>query len=235
MGKERKALARLLDSQGKAPGVLPSLPPRRLSLSRSVSDVVKFLDASAEAHGKDVWVEKTPRHVFHARRIGRLVPGSICIHVVRRGEDVVASIVDRARKYPGRFPRQSDPAYGIRQWNQSLQATAAALGGPGHAIVFYQSLASELEATVQALCEITGLPFESGMLTPADRSSFAGDDEAWKSQVNQPVEPAASKFNLLFNADERSRIAALLRSDLFDDLSRQAQKTRGGIIVSGVD
>jgi len=232
-GKERKALARLLPSQTAAPGRLPVLPPRRFSLSKSLSDVTAFLDGLAEAHGKDVWVEKTPRHVFHARRIRRKVPGSLCIHMIRRGEDVVASIVDRARKHPDQFPRQADPAYGIRQWNLSMRATESSIQDPGHAVVFYEDLVTSVERTLKALCTIMGIDFEVGMLTPADRTSFTDPGEEWKSQVGGPVEKAASKFEKLFDEGDRNRITETLKTDLFEDLKRKASKTPGGVLSSG--
>ena len=179
-GKERKALAKLLASQSGAPAPFPGLPPRRYSLSHSLADVAGFLDGLAHAHGKDTWVEKTPRHVFHASRIGRAVPGVLCVHMVRDGRDVVASIVDRGKKYPERFPRQADPGYGIRQWNRSMRATEVAVEEPGHAVLFYESLVAGVERTLRAICRVAGLDFEAGMLAPADPSSFTGADEEWK-------------------------------------------------------
>ena len=234
-GKERKALARLLNSQAGAPGEFPPLPPRRYSLSRSLADVVGFLDALAEAYGKHTWVEKTPRHVLHARRIRRAVPGALCIHMVRKGQDVVASIVDRGKRYPERFPRQADPSYGIRQWNQSMRATEAALKGPGHAVVLYESLVAALEPTLQTLCGIVGLDFEAGMLTPADRASFTSTDEGWKSQVNGPVEMASSKFEKLFDEGTRARITERLERDVFQRLQEQALERPGGVLFSKPD
>ena len=234
LGKERKALARLLSSQQAAQSQLPSLPPRRFSLSRSLPDVAAFLDDLARAHGKDVWVEKTPRHVFHARRIQRAVRGAIPIHVVRRGEDVVASIVDRGKKYPERFPRQSDPAYGVRQWNRSMRATEAAMKEQGHAVVIYESLVAAVEPTLRALCGIVGLDFEPGMLTPADRASFTNADEEWKSQVNAPVEAAFSKFEKLFDEVTRARINERLETDIFERMRAEASKMSGGVLFSGI-
>jgi len=231
-GKERNALARLLDSQSGAPGELPPLPPRRYSLSRSLADVAGFLDALAEAYGKHAWVEKTPRHVFHARRIQRAVPGALCIHMVRKGEDVVASIVDRGKRYPERFPRQSDPSYGIRQWNQSMRATEGAMKGPGHAVVFYERLVAAVEPTLRTLCGLVGLDFEARMLTPADRASFTSADEEWKSQVNAPVEMASSKFEKLFDEVTRARITDRLETAIFEGLKEQASDEPGGVLFS---
>jgi len=233
LGKERKALARILPSQKGASGVLPELPPRHLSLSRSVEEAMGFLDGLAEAHGKDVWVEKTPRHVLHARRIHRLVPDALCIHMVRRGEDVVASIVDRARKYPHRFPRQAKPAYGVRQWNRSLEATVGVLDQRGHAVVVYEQLVSALESTIHTLCGIIGLAFEEEMLIPADRSAFTDPSEEWKSAVNAPVAAAPSKFEGAFPQDVRRWITGSLNTALWGELVARGEKASGGVLVSG--
>jgi len=233
VGKERKALARLLTSQQQAPGPLPVVPRRRFSLSRSFSDIVTFFDELAEAHEKDVWVEKTPRHVLHARRIGRAIPGVLCFHMVRKGEDVVASIVDRAQRFPEQFPRQADPAYGIRQWNRSMRATQEALREPGHAVVFYESLVEGVEPTLRALCQIAGLEFEPALLRPADRSAFSTAQEEWKSQVNGLVEAAGSKFEKVFEEGTRDRITRGLETAVFGDLKERASEEPGGILFSG--
>ena len=235
LGKERKALAKLLSSQKGAVGDLPPLPPRRFSLSRSLCDVAAFLDGVAAAHGKDVWLEKTPRHVFHARRIRRLVPGTFCVHIVRRGEDVVASIVDRARKHPDRFPRQADPSYGIRQWNLSMRATESAIKDPGHAVVFYESLVAEVEPTLRALCTILGFDFEAEMMVPSDPASFTDAGEEWKSQVNAPVEQAPSKFEKIFAEGERASITEALKVGLFREMKEAASEMPGGVLFSGVN
>lgn len=233
MGKERRALARLLDSQNQAPHALPRLPDRSLSLSRSLEDVAIFLDGLAKAHGKDVWVEKTPRHVLHARRIGRMIPGVHCIHMVRPGEDVVASIVDRARKYPERFPKQADPTYGVRQWNQSIRATETAMDQPGHSVVLYERLAVDTEATLMSLCSGLGLRFEAGMLIPASPSAFVSPEEGWKASVRGSVEPAASKFEGLFDLGTRGEIVQRLETGVLRRLEDRVLEGGSGVLFSG--
>ncbi len=233
LGKERKALAQLLTTQRGAPGPLPSLPPRTLSLARAMEGVAVFFDGLAKAHGKKVWVEKTPRHVFHARRIRRAIPGSVCIHVIRQGEDVVASIADRARRYPDRFPRQLDPSYGIRQWNRSMGATWKAFREPGHAVVVFEDLVRDVEATVGSLCEALGLSYEPGMTVTADPSTFTDPAEEWKSQASEPVRLAESKFESLFDEVERGRIRARLDQGLYEGLRERASGEAGGILFSG--
>jgi hypothetical protein len=233
LGKERKALAQLLDSQQGDPGLLPPLPARTLFLARSMEGVAAFFDGLAKAHGKEVWVEKTPRHVFHARRIQRALPGAVCIHMIRRGEDVVASIVDRARRFPDRFPRQVDPSYGIHQWNRSMRATWRAFQGPGHGIVVLEDLVRDVQAMLRRLCEVLGLAFEPGMATTADPSAFTDPAEEWKPQVSEPVRPAESKFEALFDERERARIKARLDTVLYEGLRERASKAPGGFLFSG--
>jgi hypothetical protein len=241
VGKERKALTKLLATQERAkgrlppnPSRLPDVPARTLSLARSMAEVAEFLDDLAVAFGKNAWVEKTPRHVFHARRIARLIPDVSCLHVVRRGQDVVASIVDRARKFPDRFPRQADPSYGIKQWNRSLEATWLALQDPGHMVVFYDQLVSDVGGTLRALCEGVGIEFEPGMMTPADRGSFSMPEEVWKAGVDTAVKAVGSKFESVFDEVSRASISGRLRDDLFEELRTKASGSPGGVLRSGV-
>lgn len=235
VGKERKALGALAGSYGPELGgvQLPPQPPRRVSLAGSISDVADYFDALAAAHGRDIWLEKTPRHVLHARRIRRAVPNSLCIHMVRNGADVVASIVDRAKRYPDRFPRQQDPTYGIRQWNQSLRATAEAVEEPGHVVVFYDTLVAETEATLHALCGIIGIDFQVGMSVPGDPTAFIQPEEGWKSQVAREVKPADSKFDTLFDPEAQAQILDGLNSEGFETLKKARPGTPGGLLFSG--
>lgn len=234
-GKERRALRALAAVLGGAPGRsrMPPLPKRRLSLAGSLSDVIAYFDSLAKAQGKDIWLEKTPRHVLHAERIGAVVPESLCIHMVRNGSDVVASIVDRAKRYPDRFPRQGDPSYGIRQWNQSLRATAQAIRRPGHVVVFYDALVSETEATLQALCEIIGIDFQEGMTVPGDPGEFIQPEEGWKSQVAGGIKPADSKFEKLFDLVTRSRILGGLEEEAYEEMKNARAGSPGKLVYSG--
>jgi hypothetical protein len=220
--------------EGEGHDPLPPLPPRRLLLRTSAADVTAFLDALTLRAGRDVWVEKTPRHVLHASRIRKLVPDSRFIHMIRSGPAVVASIVDRARKHPERFRGQEDPGYGIRQWNRSVRATLSAMAEPGHLVVRYRELASRPEETLRALCRPLGLTFEAGMLDPGEGSShFVLREEAWKAPRGGPIRPAASKFQDLFDEKTRKRIEGRLDTPAFDAIVRRLESAPGRVWVSG--
>ena len=233
LGKERKSLIRLIEQVGVTDAAAPPLPPRRLRLRSSIQDVVRFLDLLTLAEGKDIWLEKTPRHVLHASRIRRMVPASVFIHLVRSGPDVVASIVDRARKHPERFRGQEDPAYGVRQWNRSIRATAAAMEDPGHLILRYERLASHPRETLRKICAHLGIDFREEMLEASGQTGFVLEDEVWKAPPRGPLHPAASKCGDIFDETERKVIDEALEERLFNLIEERLRSAPGQVWTSG--
>ena len=63
----------------------------------------EFLDQCAAGSGYDAWVEKSPEHVFWVKEVAKSQTGVKFLHVIRPLEDVVASIVDAARRYGGNW------------------------------------------------------------------------------------------------------------------------------------
>lgn len=234
VGKERKALRRLLHHLGRTLDEIPPIPPRRFLVRRSFQDIASFFDAVAIAARKEIWLEKTPRHVLHAARIKRLVPDSLFIHIVRDGPDVVASMVDRARRYPGEFPRQEDPAYGIRQWNQSMRATEAAMREPGHVVILYRTLSEHPEETLRALCGIMEIEFEERMMIRERERAFVTEGEDWKAPIAGPIRPATSKFPELFDETAQARIIKALETGFFEKVEERLSGTPDRIWVSGI-
>ncbi len=233
LGKERKSLIRLLQQVGVTEAATPPLPPRRIRLRSSVQDIVRFLDLLTLAQGRDIWLEKTPRHVLHASRIRRMVPASIFIHLVRRGRDVVASIVDRARRYPERFRGQEDPAYGVRQWNQSVRATVAAMESPGHLVLRYERLASRPGETLRAICARLGIDFQEEMLEADGQTGFVLEDELWKAPRDGPLHPAPSKFEDIFDETTRRMIDGALEERSFNLIDERLRSAPGQVWGSG--
>jgi len=233
LGKERKALSRLVKEMELSKDALPPLPPRRFLLRNSVRDVVEFLDRLAADRGKSMWLEKTPRHVLHASRIQGLVPGSVFIHMVRDGRDVVASIVDRAQRFPESFHRQEGPSYGIRQWNRSMRATEVAMKDEGHLVVLYEELAHHPRKTLQSLCRVLELEFQEGMLHRDNSREFVTEREGWKERPEGPIQPAESKFTRLFDEGTRHRIEEGLDMASFRKIRDRIRGAPGSIWVSG--
>lgn len=228
LGKERKALGRLVRAAYvDDPELAPPVPPRRFRLRASVAASVATLDRLALASGCRSWVEKTPRHFLHARVIERLVPRARVIHVVRDGRDVVASVCDRARRYPRQFRRQSDPRYAIGEWNRAIDAHMRCMGRPGHVFVFYEDLVADPARELERIAREVGIDFHPGMLEGADPSTFVRNAEEWKESVSGPVREARSKFRELFDATKRRRVETALDLARYGTLAEMHRQRTG--------
>lgn len=221
-GEPHKSLVRLREHErSHFPHLgLPELPPRRWRLCEAAREAVGFLDRLARAHGATGWVEKTPRHVLHAARILSLVPGATMVHVIRDGREVVASMVERARRFPDRFGRQRDPRYGIRLWNRAMQSTRAAIRGEGHVAVRYESLAAEPARVMAHLGSLLDIGLDARPGSPKGRPHLiAGPGEAWKREAFAEVRPPRRRFDEVFTRAERRDIEGRLRLDLYEELA----------------
>ena len=87
---------------------------------------------TAAAHDCSTWVEKTPNHLMYIDDIASYVPEARFVHVLRNGEDVVASIVDADLSQPTRAFRGGVKRW-ARRWNYATWAVQmSCLGDTRH-------------------------------------------------------------------------------------------------------
>ena len=198
----RKAFARLATVVPDLPAAAPETGP----YSRSGSAIVQFvqlMDTHVTGLGKQVWIEKTPKHYQYARIIRRYIPEAFLIHVVRSGRDVTASIRDRAIRHPERFQGQYDPGYGVREWNRAVRMAWSQRNERRVRTVLYDELVSAPEQTLRELCNWIRIPFEEEMLTGGDTTMISHAHEAWKQSAGAPIQPQQTKFTSVFSDSEQ--------------------------------
>jgi hypothetical protein len=142
-------------------------------------------------------------------------------------------MVDRARRFPEEFSRQAEPSYGIRQWNQSLRATEAAMREPGHLLVLYERLSAEPEVTLRALCSKLGIDFHPAMLERGGDRRHVTPGEGWKEARQGPIRPAISKFPSLFDEETQAGINKGLEAGFYEVAKERVAEAPGGVWVSG--
>lgn len=206
LGREQKSLRKALASLGSDGeyGSLDSrvaLPAPQTCLRAALCESIRFFDQLALSQGRSWWVEKTPRHYLYAQLISQQIPNARVIHIIRDGAAVVASIVDRARRHPERFPRQADPRYAIAQWNRAMRAHRDCWGKAGHVFVLYEDLIAEPERELSRLAHQCGLPWHPALVQGASSgAAFVSPSEVWKRHAVGPIQSRAKSRASIFDA-----------------------------------
>lgn len=199
--------------------------------SRKLQDVVdvyiEMLDSIANSRKATLWVEKTPKHFRYIDHISKTVNNSRFIHMVRDGRDVVASIVDRARKYPEHFGHQRDPRYAVHLWNASIHKALRYHQHPAHMVVFYRNLVKEPETELARISSFLEIRYVREMLKNQDTDHIVSSYEIWKDSSARDIEFGVSKFRNTLSESEQRGVARSLDWNALDQLmsSMKMEKT----------
>jgi hypothetical protein len=180
------------------------------------------LVAEAEAAGKTMIVEKTPRHIRKIDVIRRAIPGARFIVLVRDGRDVTASI---AQRYPGNF------THGIARWVFDNNIALSLRGSPDALIVRYEDLVVDPARAVAGICAFLEIEYHESMLSYHEQphlwygekevrrtSGVEREHESYRNwQVNQPIFDGRGRWKNDLPAEvaaefERGEAAALMKA-----------------------
>ncbi len=208
----RTRFSRILENIGH-PHMQPPLPRFTMSRRQYSRAFIAILDAVTQDQHKLGWLEKTPRHLYHIDEIRARVPGAKFIHLIRNGEDVIASLYEVIKAHPERWVTMSagDLDGCITRWMESIERSQSYLTAPDHAIVRYEQLIKTPHDTLDDLCRFIGVSFEERMLEDARHHAEALvlPHETWKQGVSQAIETTSQrKFHQLFSDAERRHITA---------------------------
>jgi hypothetical protein len=139
----------------------------RLSYAEFVSEI---LDRYGDTRGKPHVGTKTFPLVFDFETVHRLWPRTKVIHIVRDGRDTALSLLEwrRADKMWRFATWEHDPVGTAAlwwEWHVRLVQDAARIAGPERFYeIRYESLVSQPQRELGALCEFLGLPYDDAML-----------------------------------------------------------------------
>mgnify|MGYP000043471899 CR=1 FL=1 len=144
------------------------------------------LDRMADESGARAWVEKTPRHLWFIDAIEKYVEDPFFIHVVRRGEDVVASLYQVTHLYPEEWGGSRTLQACIDRWNRDIEITLAHQHKRNHRVVSYEDLTCRRDDTAARLFEAIGMPTNSGRLGEmrdvSEGEKIITEQEKWKRE-----------------------------------------------------
>lgn len=196
------------------------LPQRwPLRTESCVNHFVELLDARAQAEGCTAWLEKTPNHLLYIPEIERQLPDARFVHVIRPGEDVLASIADASLRYDG------FNAYGVgivpwsRRWNHAVQIHREHAQQPHHHFVFLDDLTRDPQREWRRLCDFLDIDAAAELGVSDNRAIADLRNEPWKRDAlsGEPGK-AQPKAESLFGPQLREWLQRQLAS--YDELHR---------------
>lgn len=198
----------------------PEKPPRRAPMGWRPCALryVAMLDAAADRRDCRAWVEKTPAHLLFLDEILEVAPDARIVHVLRRGRDVVASVMDADLRLQTAGFRGSIAQWAAR-WNRAVQLHLLRLGDPRHHLVCLEDLVANPEVEWRRLCDFLGLDKALPLLAQPVNDVADSQSEPWKGNaIAGVIERPSDKAQALFGP----RILDWLQTHLIDyDAVRQ--------------
>lgn len=188
---------------------------------QSVTDRVKWfvsvLDELAAENGNNIWLEKSPQHLFFIADILAHLPEAKFIHITRNPLDTIASLYLATR-----IPLSQHHGWGepwnlekcVTMWKQSDYATKTYANNPQHLIVNYEQLTENPPEILTKCCEFIGVEYCPAMLedykSEALRLSLG---MPWHNGIDRGIMPAKSNYQNVFQPWEIDYINHRLGSD----------------------
>lgn len=138
-----------------------------------------------EQQGKYRWAEKTPRHIFHLKKIRELFPNARIIRIIRDPRDTALSII----KAPWQWaPRNYAAA--LYMWKFCDDAGRAFFESDSLSLsIRYEELICQPTASLMRICDFIGENYEPSMLeTHESYKQINSIAEPWKVKVGQALD-----------------------------------------------
>lgn len=196
--------------------------PISLSKVRMVETFRDVLDQLTVAAGKDIWIEKTPRHLHRIDVIKEHMSTPTFVHIVRDGRAVVASLYQLAQSNPRTWGTYQSIDAAIRRWNRSIRDTLRYAADEAHRTVGYDLLVEAPEKTLRRIVTFLDVSYDPRMVEhfQEQAQSVVKKHESWKSKTtsSQLRNRGLDKFRTVFSPNERASIESRLDWSSYQDL-----------------
>jgi hypothetical protein len=196
----------------------------KFTIQQYARTFLEILDIVTEKRDKTIWIEKTPQHINCIDYIENLDRDVKFIHIIRNGEDVIASQYDAGIKNTDTLWKSHiDINRCINSWVEDVKKSLHYLPRDNHILVRYENLAMSTETELTQLCEFIGIPFNLSMIQDyrkASESLIMKHEAKWKEKVQKRIEIAnGKKFHRLFDDEQKKYILNCIK-ELNDKLDR---------------
>lgn len=214
--RDRRRLIEFLTEVGH-PELERLIPRYAVTLQRTISAFTDVLDALTLTQHREVWVEKTPNHLHHIDLIERYVSDARFIHMVRNGEDVVASLYEVSTRHPEIWGAPATLDSCVTRWIEDLEVTRTHIHRPNHTLVHYEELLEDAQSVLAWLCEFLEIPYSRDMLTGHSSAvqQLVLESETWKDSAKAKglQRPEVRKFDQIFDNQQQAYVRARLAAN----------------------
>lgn len=155
-----------------------------------------ILDQLATEERNQIWVEKTPEHVYFIESIADYLPDAKFIHLVRHPLDVVASM-RKATQDPATnhlWHGQWSLEFCVSRWNSSvLSSYSYARRKQQHLIVKYEDLLKDKIRFLSECCYFIDVAYDVEMIRNYQGTALRlGQGFPWHKGIDRAIEPAVT-------------------------------------------
>lgn len=181
---------------------------RHLSGKGYMGELRRALDHAARRQGCHCWVEKTPDHLAYVDILAREFPRAHFLHVVRNGEDVLASAIDGQMRYREHVVFEGSIPHWVTRWNRATEVHVRHARDPRHTVLPFECLFTAPDEARRLLSGLAGIDVDSTD-EPAGNSLHIADleQEPWKRGSTEGIPRLpARKFERVFGQDTQAWI-----------------------------
>ena len=218
----------------KEPRFLSYFNPNQSELEKS-NTLITVLDTLATEKNKDIWLEKTPQHIYYVDYLEKLLPDALFIHILRNGIDVIASTYEATRQNsgPDGWSGEWSIDFCFQRWQEAISISYQYAEKNNHILVKYEEFVENPRLTLLNICEFAQIDFDESMLVrykeTAPKLSLG---EPWHQGIERKIEKSINhKYYSIFKEKEIQYILKKIRA-LKDEISH---KERGEITEQIVD
>jgi len=193
------------------------------------AEFVRVLDRAAADEGCTGWLEKTPEHFAYIEMIQALCPDALFVHVLRAGEDVVASAVDAELRFADQQAFGGGAAFWVRHWNRAAETHLRYAGQPRHWVVCHEDIVRDSQRSVAELLEFAAVSPPQPRATQPGRIADLRHEPWKRSALNGTVVAPERKFEALFGPQAQRWIASRLHdyAALRAEIGRRQYRSAG--------
>lgn len=188
------------------PELYDELQIRRQSTTDRVAWFVGILDRLAAEEGNEIWLEKTPEHVYFIQDIFNYLPDAKFIHIIRNPLDVVASMRKATSDslnnalWGGEWTLE----FCIQRWKSSALISLRFRDSPQHLVVRYEDLLADKIRFLSQCCYFIDVAYDVEMVRNYRvKAVKLGLGLPWHEGIDRPIEPAAvAKYKEFLGVDE---------------------------------